>query len=123
MGNFRTRGPVPPSAGVRRKTKSQHLATQVEAGEWRRRRREQIDDDPVFVAQISRDLVTVLGTALEGAGELGKDSPFLWIPAKHGHEIDRFMTKVVILGIDAEKWYSTQQQEQSFPLVSAEPVA
>ena len=103
MGNFRTRGPVPPSAGVRRKTKSQHLATQVEAGERRRRRRERIDDDPVFVAQISRDLVPVLGTALEGAGELRQDSPFLRIPAKHGHEIDGFMAKVVILGIDAEK--------------------
>src|SRR6266851_5107992 len=123
MRNFRPHGPVPQSARMRRKTKPQDLAPQVQAREWRRRQRDRIQDGPVFVAQIRCDLVAVFRTALEGTGKLGQDSPFLRIPAKQGHEIDRFMAKVVTLGIDAEKWQSTQQQEQCFPPAAAEPVA
>src|SRR2546430_986207 len=123
MGKLRTSGPLPLSAGIRRQVKPQHFATQVQARKRRRRRGIQIQDGPVFVSQISRDFIPVFGAVLEGAGNLGKCSPFLGIPAEQRHQIDRLMAKIVVLEINTEKRQSTQQQEQSFPLGAAEPVA
>src|SRR5260370_6809051 len=69
------------------------------------------------------DRVAVFGATLEGAGKLREDAPFLRVPAEHGLEVDGFMAKIVVLGMDAKKRQSAQEQEGCFPLGAAESVA
>ena len=82
-----------------------------------------MQDGPVFAAKIGGELVTIFGAVLERAGKLRVDTPLLCVPAILSCKVDRLVMEVVVLGIDARKRQSAQDQEQSFPLRSGKAVS